>query len=68
MFASMVVLLLLSVLVFFAVRSMVRNKRKGQCVGGCAHCSAADACGAVRDRPLLGHKGDGRKEQKHAVR
>ena len=35
---DMILLAVLGVCVFFAVRSLLRNKKKGGCCGNCAGC------------------------------
>ena len=42
--ADIIILILVAVAVFFAIRAMVKAKKKGSCVG-CSSCSNNGCCG-----------------------
>ncbi|MCI9272191.1 MAG: FeoB-associated Cys-rich membrane protein [Dorea sp.] len=42
---TFVVLSVVLVLIFFAARSVIRDKKSGRCSGGCAGCKGGCMCG-----------------------
>lgn len=42
---TIIVLAIVLVMVYFAARSVIRNKKAGKCSGGCAGCSGSCTCG-----------------------
>ena len=42
---TIIVLAIVLVKVYFAARSVIRNKKAGKCSGGCAGCSGSCTCG-----------------------
>lgn len=41
--STIIVLVILAVILFFAIRAIVRTKKKGGCVG-CSGCSTGEGC------------------------
>lgn len=44
--ASIVMLLIVILIVFFIIRSMIRQKKQGNCRCGSSCCSGCNGCGA----------------------
>ena len=49
-----VVCIILAVIVFFAVRSIIKKRKSGGCSCGCSDCSSCPACGTGKPKPSKG--------------
>lgn len=53
---TVLVCIVLAVIVFFAIRSIWKSHKKGECAGGCAGCSQAGTCPAHQHHDAAGSK------------
>ncbi len=49
--ATAIVCIILAVIVFFAVRSIVKKRKSGGCGCGCSGCSGCPGCGVSSTKP-----------------
>lgn len=56
------VLMVVLVMVYFAARSVIRNKKAGTCSGGCAGCGGSCMCGRMIEDSQCGVATDKQKE------
>ncbi|MGI5959183.1 MAG: FeoB-associated Cys-rich membrane protein [Massiliimalia sp.] len=49
-YSDWIVILLLLLAVVFVLASMVRQRKKGECAGGCSGCPHSKSCGLNEER------------------
>lgn len=59
---TFVVLSVVLVLIFFAARSVIRDKKSGRCSGGCAGCKGSCMCGLTDENAKCSIGADKQKE------
>ena len=54
--ASIVLLLVVIAIAYFAVRGKIKERKKGDCGCGCSNCSACAACSIARKKQEKNHE------------